>query len=221
MLALGKLTRRAKAGTLFVPGRSQRCVGESFPYDADSALLSPDVVRQGRFAHRKHPKAPPCAWAARQCEQLPLFARSPARFGFVLATFLLFGQVAIHTCLPVAAKGVIVRNIRRVKGFVVLQKMDQDPVRLVGGVDGGLDLTLAALDGIEKGVAKVGAVKGQVVAEEIERIAKEGIALFGHLAVDDHIAADVNGRRHTGFSPHLVGKEDVIDIAHTGQVTGN
>jgi hypothetical protein len=219
------LTHRANAGTLFVSGPSSALFRGKTPYDAGSASLSPDVVRQSRFerADAMHPlerhlaRGRPGKWDL----PLPLFAWPSARFGIALAAFLLFGQVAMHACLPLAAKSAIVRNVRRVKGLVVLQEMDKDPVGLVGGMDGGLDLTLAALDGVKEGMAKVGAVQGEMVAQEIKRVAEEGIALLGHLAVDDGVAGDVDSGRHTGLSPELVGKEDIIDIAHAGQITGD
>jgi hypothetical protein len=92
---------------------------------------------------------------------LPLFAWSVALFGFALATFLFLSQVAIHAHLPLAAKGIIVGRVER---LVVLQEVDEDAIGLVGGVDGGLDLTFAALDGVEEGIAKVSTVESEVIA---------------------------------------------------------
>jgi len=99
--------------------------------------------------------------------------------------------------------------------------MNKNPVDLVGSVDGGLDLALAALNGIEKGVAKVSTVKGKLIAQEIERVAEEGIALLGHLAVDDDVATNVDGRVHPGLGPDLIGEEDIVDVADTGEITGD
>lgn len=138
-----------------------------------------------------------------------------------MATFLLFGQITIHTHFPLTAEGVVVGDARWVKGFVVLEEVNKDPVDLVGGVNGGLDLALAALDGVEEGVAKVGAVESQVIAQEVERVAEEGIALLGHLAVDDNVTTDVDGRMHPGLGPDLIGEENVVDVADTGEVAGN
>jgi len=148
----------------------------------------------------------------------PPGAASP---GLALAALLFFGQVAGHANFPLAAEGAIVRDVGRVEGFVVLEEVDEDAVDLVGGVDGGLDLGLAALNGVEEGGAEVGAVEGELVAEEVEGIAEEGVALFGHLAGDDDIAGDIGGGVHAGLGPNLVGEEDVVERADAGEVTGN
>ena len=127
----------------------------------------------------------------------------------------------MHTHLPLTAEGRIVWNVRRVERFVVFEEVNKDPVDLVSGVDGGLDLALAALDGVEKGVAKVSAVEGELIAQEIESVAEEGIALLGHCAVDDHISADVDGGIHPGLGPDLIGKEEIVDAADSGEITGD
>ena len=44
-----ELTRRANRGTLCVSGPLSALLGGKTPYDAGSASLNPDVVRQSRF----------------------------------------------------------------------------------------------------------------------------------------------------------------------------
>lgn len=138
-----------------------------------------------------------------------------------MATIPFFGQITIHTHFPLAAEGVVVGDVRWVKGLVVLEEVNKDPVDLVGGVNGGLDLALAAFDGVEEGVAKVGTVEGELIAHEIEGIAEEGGALLGHLAVDDHVAADVDGRMHPGLGPDLIGEENIGDVADAGEIASD
>jgi len=127
----------------------------------------------------------------------------------------------MHTHLPSAAEGGVIWNVRWIERFILLQEMDKDPVDLMSGMNSSLDLTLAALDGVEEGVAKVGAVKGEVVAQKVKGVAEEGSALLGHLAMDDHVAADVEGRIHPGFGPDLIGEEKVVNVADTGEIAGN
>ena len=99
--------------------------------------------------------------------------------------------------------------------------MDEDPVDLVGGVNGSLDLALAALDGLEEGITEVGAVETELIAQEVEGVAEEGITLLGHIAVDDDVATAVDGGVHTSFGPNLIGEEDVGDVADAGEVAGD
>ena len=92
---------------------------------------------------------------------------------------------------------------------------------LVGGVNGGLDLTLAVFDSVQESVAEVGTVEGELVAQEVEGIAEERVALLGHLAVDDGVAGDVDGGVHTSFSPQLIGEQDVGDVTDGGEIAGH
>ena len=103
----------------------------------------------------------------------------------------------------------------------MLQEMDEHSIDLVGGVNGGLDLVLAVCDGVEESIAEVGTVEGELVAQEIEGIAEERVALLGHLAVDDSVAGDVDGGVHTSFSPQLIGEQDVGDVTNAAEVAGH
>ena len=64
------------------------------------------------------------------------------------------------------------------KGFVVLHQVEADAVDPVGGVDGGFDFGLTAVEGVEEGDGDGRVVEGGAVAHLVERVAESGIAVF-------------------------------------------
>jgi len=105
------------------------------------------------------------------------------------------------------------------EGFVVFHQVEADAVDAVGGVDGGFDLALAAVEGVEEGDGDGGVVLGSAIAHLIEGIAEGRVAAFGEMAHPfGAVAGAVGDGVVAGEGPDLSGTVEAVDGAHSGEV---
>ncbi len=131
---------------------------------------------------------------------------------------LFLGQIGFQTRrLPTTERGII-GNGGRSERFIVLEQMDEHSIDLMRGVKGGLHLALAPADRIQEGGREIAAVTGELKAQAIERLAEKGIALLGHRAVVQHIAAATEAGGHASLAPDLIRKQHVLQRARARHI---
>jgi hypothetical protein len=113
--------------------------------------------------------------------------------------------------------------------FIVLHQVKADAIDAMGGVDDGLDLRLASLEGIEKGERNGSIVLGGAIAHLVESLPKGRVAAFGDLAhavrmiartVGDGVKAGKGPDPSASSGQALGGAVKTVGGTETSQVSG-
>ena len=105
--------------------------------------------------------------------------------------------------------------------LVVLDEVEAQTVDTVGGVDGGFDLGLAAIEGVEEGDGDGSIVLGDAETHLVESIAGGRVAVLGEVAdAFGFVPGAVGNRVETEESPDLSSAVEAMRGAQAGEVGG-
>jgi hypothetical protein len=108
-----------------------------------------------------------------------------------------------------------------VERLVVLDEVEAQTVDAVGGVDGGFDLGLAAVEGVEEGDGDEGIVLGDAETHLVERIAGGRVAVLGEVPDSFGLVSRAIGNRVAAEeSPDLGSAVEAVMGAQAGEVGG-